>query len=260
MNYEAIFWYFMDVVAIGFAILVVRHDYKKAIQAAYRVIMTEICQIYFCGHNVYAMIQSNFFQRFGDFNHEGFCYTVSSVIMLGLQPFETSRVVRGHVHADDFSSLHSWVEVRLFGLWWVIDPCMYSTAFTTRRYFRRCLHPKVMKVYDYQTFWGDKSAQVFRERLEKPQSSHVFVDIYLYYTPKGNDNVLIANDGFEGLDLPDDDRMYYLFPPEYGFWFSQRIVNEFMARPTRKSPRRRTIRRLEGFYKKKQRRLANTPA
>lgn len=51
-------------------------------QAVYITLMSELNQHYLCGYSIYAMIRANFFQRFGSFNHEGFCYTVSAAIAL----------------------------------------------------------------------------------------------------------------------------------------------------------------------------------
>lgn len=188
----------------------------------------EISQHYFCGHNLADMIKTNFFGRFSDFNKEGFCYTYSAVIMLALRKFKHTRVVRGYIDQPDYQSNHSWVEIRV--------------------------------IYTYGEFWRDPFAEKFQQRLRQPATSLIFWELFHRYTPYDSDESL----RFKELDPSEielfDPPYYMLSPPELGWKYSQRIVNELMARPSRRTPKRRTLRRLDSLYRQIERTIACTSA
>ncbi len=220
---------------------------------SYKRLMIPLTQVYLCGYSIYHMIRVEFPHRFGNFNHEGFCYTFSAAIMIGLKSRKSSRLVRGFVISPDYHSDHSWVEIKAFGRWWVIDPVLLINGMTYRRRYYQKYHPEILAVYSYRVFWRDPAAHKFWERMCCLETSKIFVDLFWHYTPR-NDGIEIPNMKDDKLRLPD--KQYYLFPPIFGYHFDQEIVNEFMARPTRKSPRRRTLRRLNSYYRKKSRELA----
>lgn len=235
----------IDIASIVDYLLDGRYEVMKL---AYCEVMTELGAHYLCGHSLFKMIDNKFFPRFGHFNHEGFCYTISAAIALSLKNEHTTRIVRGYIKQGNFASNHSWVEVKILGHWWVVDPCFFEMGFIGRCYYYLHEKPKVLAVYRYDKIWQDPLAERFHERLSRPELSRIFIDLYWHYTPDEGDikipNRNDADDEFLEKGL------YYVFPPEYGYKFDQETVNDFMARPTRKSPRRRTLRRLEKFYKK----------
>lgn len=262
MNYEVFFRYLFSGVALSVVILVAYrcYCYKREFAFVYQSIKAELSQIYFCRHNFFSMVENSFFPRFSNYNHCGFCYTVSAAVMLGLKSFRQSRVVRGWVR--DWGP-HSWVEVRLCGQWWVIDTsCYIAKVIMKRHYYYRKLRPKVMVVYDYETFWND-GARLFRTRLEKPETSRIFVEMFRYYTPAMDNDLRtegIENNSTKEITFFEDNRDYSLFSPEDDIRFCQEIVDDFMATPTCKSPRQNSLFCLEEFYKQGPRQFAqNAP-
>lgn len=242
------------IVIIIIEVYLARYLRKRTLIESYRAIMGQLHQTYLCGYSLWAMIRANFFHRFGNINKEGFCYTFSAAIMLGLKELKRTRLVRGKIVLPNYDSFHSWVEVKVFGQWWVVDPCFYSGGFTRKRWYYQKLHPEVVIIYRYQDFWKDPAANQFYERLRHPELSKVFVELYYHYTPH-EDTVGIYNMEDDIYDFPNTPE-YYLFPPNYGFKFTQKIINELMARPTRRSPRQRTLRCLDSYYRKRSRELA----
>lgn len=237
----------MSLGVLGAFLIIGRRLERAAAIQSYRLVLQELRRSYLCGYSLFAMIETNFMQRFGEFNQEGFCYAFSAAIMLGLKNFQRSRLVRGHIALPDYDSYHSWVEIKLFGRWWVVDPCFCLGGFTKRRWYYHCHHPKIMVVYSYQDFWNDAAALQFHKRLIRPNLSKIFVDLYYHYTPYG-DNIAIPDMQDDQLYLLDS-KLYLIFPPSYGFKFSQGIINDFMARSTRRSPRRRSLRLLDSHYR-----------
>lgn len=110
-------------------------------------------------------------------------------------------------------------------------------------------HPDIRLIYDYERFWSDRTALQFYERLSNRQKSYVFADLYYHYVPVTGEVGIHDLCWGEEYQFQKEDDTYSIFPPEYNINFSQLIVNDFMARPTRKSPKRRSIRRLEHCYR-----------
>ncbi len=249
-----IFWLIADVVAIACAAFVSWRFERKLPGLCYKKAMLQLCELYLCGYSLYDMIRVNFHHRFGHYNHEGFCFTFSAANMLALKQEKTARLVRGHVCSSDFDSDHAWVEVKLCGRWCVIDPCLYTQGITYRRYFYRQFRPKVAVCYRHKQFWQDPAAKMFYQRMLSPKSSKIFVELFHYYTPDKRE-MGIYQMGEYLPELPNE-HYYSIFDPRSGYKFCQRIVDELMVRPTRKSPRRRTLRRLDKCYREIARRTA----
>lgn len=248
--YSNLAFHIANVIFLWICIVLYFYFRKRQLKAVYRSIMTTLDQSYLCGHSLFMMIRDDFINRFANFNHEGFCFTFSAAIMLSLKKYPKSRLVRGHIVDGEFDSDHSWVELKLFGSWWVIDPSFYQDGLTRRSWYYAGLHPEIKRIYEYREFWHDDLADEFFLRLSQPQTSRIFVNLYLRYTP--------AKDSFEIINAAEylkfgyeffDDGRYYLFPSGRGFRFSQEIVNDFMARPTRQSPKLRSLRRLKQVYR-----------
>lgn len=218
----------------------------------------EIGEYYFCGHNLSDMIEADFFVRFSDFNHEGFCYTYSAIIMLALRKFKHTRVVRGYIDLPDYQSNHSWTEIRICGQWWVIDLGNSPTIFMSQKLYYKVMQPRIRVIYTHEDFWCDPFAEKFQQRLQQPATSHIFWEIFDRYTPQG-DGIEMEDMAVSEIELLDPP--YYMpFPPELGWKYSQRIVNELMARPTRRSPKRRTLRRLDHLYRELERAIERESA
>lgn len=213
-------------------------------------VLREANRHYLCGYSLMKMIDTEFMNRFGNFNHEGFCYTFSAAMMLAMKDAKTAQIVRGHMVSDD--TKHSWVEFRRFGLWWVVDPCWLSCPVVGRSWYYRELNPQVSVRYSHKEIWGDPAAEVFYRYMLKPETSRIFVNLYWHYTPDRKDAKIRIHNLVDGqkLPLPEANKSYLLFGEECGFWFCQRIVNEFMARPTRKAPKERTLRLLRRHWRR----------
>lgn len=230
----------------GCAIMLYRNR-QAQLEAIYCVLMSELSQLYLCRYSLYDMIVSQFIPRFTDFNHEGFCYTFSAAIMLSLRKYRNARLVRGYIDYRDLHSNHSWVEVRILGVWLVVDPNIMIAGFTTRSWYYRAIRPEVKRVYKYREFWSDPYADEFFQRMSVQKTSHVFYNLCQRYTPNEKGSVeTISPEQYQakGLEFFDDGQ-HYVFSPESGFYCEQSIINELMARPTRLSPKRHTIRRID---------------
>lgn len=232
------------IVVYGHRKLVLWLDYHACVY-----VMRVANRHYLCGYSLAQMINAEFMNRFGNFNHEGFCYTFSAVMMLILKDTKTARIVRGDM--ADQSGKHSWVEFKRFGLWWVVDPCWLSCPVVSRCWYYHEMRPQVLVNYSHREIWNDPAAEVFYQHLLKPESSRIFVNLYWHYTPDRKSAKPWIHDLVNGqiLPLPEADGSYLLFSEDLNFWFCQRIVNDFMVRPTRKAPKKRTLRLLRCWYR-----------
>lgn len=217
---------------------------KHFLVKTYVEVMKVLDEYYLCGYSICKLIMSELFGRLGDLNDEGFCFTVSAAIMLALKDVKTARLVRGNVREI---GEHSWVEIKYLGRFWVIDPLIYVGGFASRASYYRMQGVRVVVAYRYQQFWHDTAAEKFYKRLSYPATSCVFVDLFWYYTPVEDIREKLGERKGEPQFCASG--QYYIFAPEYGYLFNQRIINELMARPTRRAPKKRTIRRLYSQYR-----------
>lgn len=231
---------------IGGFVIVLYRNQRVQLEAIYCVLMSELSQFYLCRYSLYDMIVSQFIPRFTDSNHEGFCYAFSAAIMLSLRKYRNARLVRGYIDYRDLHSNHSWVEVRILGVWLVVDPNIMIAGFTTRSWYYRTIRPEVKRVYKYCEFWSDPYADEFFQRMSVRKTSHIFYNLCQRYTPHEKNSVeIISPERYRAKNLAFfDDGLYYVFPHESGFYCEQSIINELMARPARLSPKRHTIRSI----------------
>lgn len=230
--------------------------YFERFQRAIVVVFDALDEHYLCGYRIGDLLLNNFFERFRHFNDEGFCYTFSAVIMLSLKHLRSAQLVRGNIRCNNYG-YHSWVEIRYFGVWYVIDVCLHDNTrlLVPRTLYYSVQRPQVMVRYRHRQFWADPAAHQLYTRLQKLETSRVFVEIWDHYTPAhGHIEIFDMITPLHGLPEAD---YYSLFPPDFSFRFSQRIVDEFMARPERLRPKMHTLRRLESFYKHKRRAAAS---
>ncbi len=237
-------------VIIYLTIYILRH-HQEIRYAACRTFLIQISNAYLCGHHLYSMLCQKFFKRFGDFNHDGFCYTVSGIIMLALKNNHSAKYLRGFIRdrKSDFQTEHSWVEVKVIGIWWVVDPVLTWPFIVPRRHYNRLFRVERRHVYSYTEFWRHPDTETLHDRLQRPETSWIFVELYKYFTPKDQTDVVFNPQPIDAF--LENHHQYLVFPPEFGFKFSQRIVDDFMAKPTRKSPKKRTLRRLYRFYRQR---------
>lgn len=189
-------------------------------------------ETYLCGYSLADMIEADFPDRFGGINDNGFCYLWSAVAMLAFRRFKQTRLVRGQIDLPDYKSKHSWVEIRIYGRWWVFDLMNRRAIFMPRRFYYKHMRPEILITYDYQEFWSDPLAVKFYERLRKPETSRILVEIWRHYTPS-TDGIEIGEPevGLSEITLPDWPR-YTLFPKSLGHKFSQELVDELMGEKT----------------------------
>lgn len=110
------------------------------------------------------------------------CYAIADAIMMALRDCQKSRLVHGHITCDGHTLDHAWVEVKLLGAWWVIDPFLFATNIMSR-YKYRMFHPKPEVVYNYQDFWSSYRITEVYQRMTHPKTSYVIEDLCQRYEP-----------------------------------------------------------------------------
>lgn len=201
-------------------------------------IIREFDRHYLCGYDLYSMVDADFMGRFGKFCQEGFCFTFSAAIMLSLRRIKTAQLVRGEI--PEVETVHSWVELRAFGMWWVIDPCWYKTCPFLRRYMHyEDNHPENIVRYSYAKIWHDPMAKTFYEHLSCSEKSHIFVELWSHYTPDVTGGFEIRKLNHEPYEISPGTRENYRrfdFDCQYHNKFCQEVIDELMAKADSETP------------------------
>lgn len=213
-----------------------------------------LMQTYFYGYSLDQVVGERFFWRYRKFVDIGFCAAVSSLMMFALKDNPTARIVRGYWREDGKKCYHSWAEFRLHGIWLVLDPCwLGGFPCMLRAKYRLRWRIRVSSVCKYDEFWALEISQKFYQKLQEPESSFLFYELFMAYgwlSGHETDSLVKCTENFQlddeaGLKTSRGVAIYY-----DEWMLSKRIFSEFMAKPTRKQPKAHTVRRYRAIRKK----------
>ena len=216
-------------------------------------LVERLAQTYFYGYGLDQVIGERFFLRYRKFVDFGFCTVASSLLMLALKDNPTARVVRGYWREEGKKYYHSWVEFRLHGIWLALDPCwLGGLPCALRLWYRWHWRLKISSVCRHDEFWALEISQKFSQKLQKPESSFLFYELFMAYgwlTGHEADSLAKCTESFK-LDDEAGYKTSFGIPIYYNEWMlSKRIFNEFMAKPTRKQPKAHTVRKYKCLRK-----------
>lgn len=216
----------------------------------------QLCSTYFCGFSVMEICAQNFFARYGDFVGHGLCYTASALAMLTLKANRTARMVE-MTYTDKEGRKnchHRWVEVRFHHVWWVLDLAWTTCGVCLRQQHRReviegLTDCRITRICRYEEFWSYPMSHQLYDKLRKPETSWLLVEILLAYSRCGDGAEAFFNQTRLANELQcdgtvDSPHMYLEAPfDDENFLISRRIVCELMARSKRTQPKTHTIRK-----------------
>lgn len=246
---ETIFWLIADLLA---AIVTVYTFYKLFFRTLRDSIICHLGDYYFNGANLLEVLHAEFFHRFGNYTDNGFCYTASTLAMIALRNVRGTKIVRATLEEDGESYCHSWVEFRHCGIWMVCDPCWLhwpQVAFR-RSYYRKLKNVKIRFVCKSKEFQAYHLSRQIEELLRRPETSHLFYEIYRLYGPFEDDDDLGFSNLTHDLEIGEGHgKIGFPFLTEDHIIFSDRIFYEFMTNPKRKRPRAHSIRKANRLRK-----------
>lgn len=229
-------------------------NYRKYRQNLVVYLTRQLTGTYFYGYQLDQVIGERFFLRYRKFVDIGFCTVTSSLMMLALKDNPTARVVRGYWCENGQKNYHSWVEFRLHGIWLVLDPCWIGGfPCVLRLQYHLPWRMKISSVCRYDEFWALPISQNFHQKLQKPESSYLFCELFMAYGWLTGHEADSLPECVEGFKLDDDDghKTSAAVHIYYDEWMlSKRIFNEFMAKPTRRQPKAHTVRKYKCLRKR----------
>ena len=104
----------------------------------------------------------------------GLCYEAAAMLMLVWRDHENTRFVYGEAYSDYYHDTvpHAWMEIKAYGIWWVIDAGWYSPAHPIPRLWYLFINrAKVQGMTEHREFFGHKNARILAEAVRKPSTS-----------------------------------------------------------------------------------------
>lgn len=135
------FWYSWHKMALEWVYILVREEfYERA------------GKVYLWGIPLAEIIQQELPRRLGKYQGSGFCHEFAAATMFALKGVKTARLCHG---ISPEHGLHSWVEFRRYGVWWVADPAWaYQECVPWPRWIcRKNLDLEIETVCEHEEFW-----------------------------------------------------------------------------------------------------------
>ena len=229
-------------------------------KAVTRILDEELGKTYFHGFALRKYIETGAFLRFCRFQKDGFCYQLSSLMMIALRNEPTAKLCRGNVYCKngEFKTVHSWVELKIpFNGWYVIDASWLFPCFIKKRQYAKYMKRKIEKKWEcsHEDFWKLKFSEALHEATRSPETSMVLRELYAYGWPDDfafREEVFSAESLFSGANGT-------FMPPFIGpqnMLVSTGILRDFVKNPARKRPKARTIRCAYSLLREYERYLA----
>lgn len=214
---------------------------------------------YLNGFKVWDFERNQTFKRLARYLGCGVCYEASVILMFLLKEHRKTRYVFGYAysHSEKKVFCHAWIEIKAYGLWWVID----STWWHPIRPMPRAAHyakrrVRVVRKITDQELFSNENASKMAEMIKEPKTSYIFHDLcYFRWACWESDTDECKEMVFERLkefELPTDGEWQNLFHVDIfkkGRPITQEILAEFVAHDRRLLPKRRAFRRARTLAK-----------
>lgn len=207
--------------------------------------------VYLNGFKVWDFEKNLTFKRLARYLGCGLCYEASIILVLLLKGhFKTCYVFgQAYSHSEKEVVHHAWVEIKAYGLWWVIDStwgppvCPILKPF---HYLER--KARVVRKITDQELFSTEVASKMAEMIKEPKTSYVFHDLcifrWAYWRDSAGECKEIVFEGFEEIKLPTNGQWQNLFYIDaFKQPITQKILKEFVTHDRRLLPKRRTFRK-----------------
>ena len=117
------------------------------------------------------------FKKIARMDGDGLCYESAALTMLAMKGEESSRlvIVEAFNHLGRGHFKHGYVEVKMHGIWWVIDHAWYMyPRIRLRAWNNFLLRVKYIRIVPHSEFWQIQLANDYREAMRKKDTSDIF--------------------------------------------------------------------------------------
>lgn len=221
-------------------------------------------KMYLYGHQISLLAKTNFFLRLAkDYRGLGLCFMTSALAMMMLKDNRTAtlvvvqvgeaKTIYSPVLKKEIPSTHRFVKFQYNSDWFVLDfNCIGGEPITLTSFYRDNQHLVTIREYSYDEFWSLGFPENYMHKLLNPKTSYIFLNLLKAFTYDLSDDAgrfygeTVSNDIPYGT-IPRLNKEAIEVESGQDFFkiYSRRIFNELVAKPSRKSPKTHTIRRLK---------------
>lgn len=212
-----------------------------------------LCHLFLQGVQAWAFFENNLFTRIGKYIGHGLCYEATALTMLGWHDNKNTCIVFGECYSDIYNEhvKHCWMEVKVYGVWWVIDPTWFHSFPEPRWYYYLIHRTRRERIISHKEFWNSNITNTFYQYLKDPETSYLFHEL-VYFRRNHQNDIKMVFEEFEMSEIKNDGtkfRLELLDIFKRGRPVTYRIINEFLANPSRTLPKRRTYRKAMRLLK-----------
>ncbi|MBR2543095.1 hypothetical protein IKF03_00605 [Candidatus Saccharibacteria bacterium] len=212
------------------------------------VLNVELClKHYLNGFRVWEFYHNEAISRLGEYLKHGLCYESTALLMLVWKDFRKTRIA----FLDCYSGYekrrvdHAWFEFKRYGIWWVIDSTWCKAIPLPRAFYATMVRARYVRIIDHEEFWRPKFVADFYEHLKTPENSYLFFELVLFRRMVEHGVSMYHEHRDVKNLLADGENPTWSMMGIYGneHPISQQMLREYIARPKRKRPKERTIRK-----------------
>lgn len=210
-------------------------------------------KVYLNGIPVWTYYSNETFYRLGKYLEHGVCYEASALLMLTLKDYRKTRYVLGVAKPKKQAIKHAWIEMKAYGIWWVLDSTWITSAVPIPKIvYRYHIKTRATRILSHKEFFSLELTQELAELIKEPETSFVFNNLAAFRrnTNATNDCMLFEVYGSDFFKADESGWSYWLiniFGPKKPM--TPRILRDLVMKDTRKSPKMRTIRKAFAFSK-----------
>lgn len=255
-----ILWVLLMVSIVAFVNYI--YIYKLTIKLAHENI-DRGCNTYLNGFQVWLYEGNGAFSRLGYYIGHGICYSISALLMLVWEDYKKTRYVfcKSYDLGRKKWIRHAWIEVKAYGIWWVIDPTWRYPVFPSPRWLYKInFLVKYERIISHDEFFSHPVAREIATGIKDPKTSYYFHDLSLFssYTDCPNKMLLEICDIKETMTKGLRVNPLLLSIYAKGRPVTQKILQQYVLKENRLMPKMRSFRRAQAIEKLIERKLASS--
>lgn len=231
--------------------------FRLNLQVVYKLAVKNIelaNRYYLNGFRVWDYYASDIFSRLDHYLGHGLCYEASALEMLIWHGQRNTRLVFAECRGDDKTRLdHAWIEIKAYGIWWVLDTTWYHPMPCPRPRLLYRLEGRVKyeRIISYDEFWSNPVMNKFYDCLQTPERSYLFHELAFFrrslnFSPKMFCEICGIEPSPEFGKRPEI-TLYNIHNREKPI--SQRTLRRFILHGKTKQPKKRDIRQTKRLIK-----------
>ena len=214
------------------------------------------CSKFLNGYQAWCYFMNGAVKRLGQYIGHGLCYEAAALMMLIWRDEPTARYCFVSCRDDHGKWVdHCWMELKAYGIWWVIDPAWWLPCPWPRFWYRLTVRSRYHRVVEHDEFWRIPFVEEFYRQMAEPRGSYPFHELTLFRRARTAETAMIWEYcGIKSLAQVGRVGKKAATPLFAVFGWKRpvtpRILGHFIANPRAKWPRRHDYRRALAFTRR----------